>query len=365
MTADVWQDKGVSEQGSKGGDTVTLAPFELPKVWRASDLKPSEQPRWLAKGRIPRAAISLLVGDEGIGKSLMWVWLTAAVTTGKPLPEFGIPARTPEDVVIVITEDEWSSTVLPRLTVAGADIDRVHVICTDDDGSGAPIFPRDMYLIDGDDREFNPGLVVVDAWLDTVPGGMSVKDPQQARNALHPWKEAATKTGAAIFLLTHTNRNSTGNARDKYGITAELRKKARMTLFAQQDDEGHLVIGPEKSNTSRGTVASMFRIDSVQHFKATEDDDGTIPRLVYIGDSERTAREHIQDAFSDSDDVDGADCTAWLKAYIEDGGGSREANDVYQAADANGFSKDKAKRAKRDLGIKAAKVGKGPWLWTL
>ena len=41
-----------------------------------------------------------------------------------------------------------------------------------------------------------PDLVVVDAWLDTVPASLQVKDPQQARIALHPWKDAATTLDA-------------------------------------------------------------------------------------------------------------------------------------------------------------------------
>ena len=62
---------------------------DMPRLWNASDLKAASQPRWLARNRLPRAAVSLLVGEEGIGKSLMWVWLASAISTGKPLPEFG------------------------------------------------------------------------------------------------------------------------------------------------------------------------------------------------------------------------------------------------------------------------------------
>lgn len=221
----------------------------LPRLWAASDLKPAAQPLWLAKGRIPRSAVTILVGDEGIGKSLLWVWIVAAVTTGKPLPEFGIPPRAPAVVLLVLTEDEWSYTVRPRLEVAGADLSNVIVMCTEEDGSGSPVFPRDLYLIENMDTF--PVLVIIDAWLDTVPSRISVKDPQQARQALHPMKELATSTGAAVMLLTHTNRVGSGNARDKYGATGELRKKARMTLFAQMDDDEGLVIGPEKTNTTR------------------------------------------------------------------------------------------------------------------
>ena len=236
----------------------------MPKLWNATDLKPAAQPRWLARGRLPRGAISLLVGDEGIGKSLLWVWIVAAVTTGQELPEFGIPARDPAKVIVVCTEDDWPTTVRPRLEVAGADLDMVQVICTEDDGSGAPTFPRDLFLITEADPV--PALIVVDAWLDTVPAVLSVRDPQQARQALHPWKEVATLTDAAALLLCHTNRVASANARDRYGATGELRKKARMTLYAQSDDDGRLVVGPEKMNTAAPIPASTFTITSVQHF---------------------------------------------------------------------------------------------------
>ena len=80
-------------------------------------------------------------------------------------------------------------------------------------------------------------MVVVDAWLDTVAPGLSVRHPQQARQALHPWKEVASATGAAVpSSTTDTDRVASGSVRDRYGATGELRKKARLTLFAQQDD---------------------------------------------------------------------------------------------------------------------------------
>jgi hypothetical protein len=108
---------------------------------------------------------------------------------------------------------------LTTLEVAGADLDMVSVICTEVDGSGAPTFPRDLHLIAEADPA--PTLVIVDAWLDTVPAVLSVRDPQHARQALHPWKEVATATDAAVLLLTHTNRVASASARDRYGITAE------------------------------------------------------------------------------------------------------------------------------------------------
>lgn len=333
-----------------------------PKVFKASELRPAAQPRWLAKGRLPRAAIAILVGDEGIGKSLLWVWLVGAVTTGKALPEFGIPEREPAHVLLVLTEDDWSSTVRPRLEVAGADLSRVMVICTDTDGSGAPEFPRDMDLVLGADPV--PALVIVDAWLDTVPGRLSVKDPQQARQALHPWKEAATVTDAAIMLLTHTNRMASANARDKYGATSELRKKARMTLFAQQDDEGNLVVGPEKANTAGSVAASIFTIDPIEFFEATEDHDGTVPLLRYIGESDVSARDMVADVASgDGTDQRHALDDLLLRLLADGPVGATKAQAATEAA---GFSTDQTKRAKKRIGAKSVRDSfGGGWVWQL
>ena len=339
----------------------------FPRLWRATDLRPAAQARWLAKGRLPLASISLLVGDEGIGKSLLWVWIAAAVTAGKPLPEFGIPVNDPGHVIIVITEDEWAYTVRPRLEVAGADLNNVSVICTEDDGSGAPVFPRDLYLI----REATPKptLIVVDAWLDTVAPGLSVRDPQQARQALHPWKEIATAADAAVLLLTHTNRVQSTNARDRYGATAELRKKARMTLFAQADEDARLVVGPEKSNTAAPIPASVFAIEPVQVFPPTADSDGTVPLLVYSGESDRTAREHLADSIDPDDEPGGNPARAFILDYLTRDGGESAAGDVIKAGHTAGFKEDELKNArarsrKPRIASRKASFGDG-WVWAI
>lgn len=344
--------------------TATPEVSPLPKLWQATDLVPATKPRWLAKGRIPRAATTILVGEEGIGKSLLWVWLAGAITTGKALPGFGLPERTPEKVIIVITEDDWSFQVRPRLELVGADLSMIQVVCTDKDGSGSPVFPVDIHLLHGTDA----ALVVVDAWLDTVPSHLNVRDPQHARQALHPWKELATRTGAAIMLLTHTNRVASSSARDKYAATIELRKKARMTLYAQQDEDGLLVVGPEKSNMTGIITASQFSIAASQVFESDDDGDGTVPYLAYVGESAMTARDLVSEKHDSDHGGDGrvgkAQIDEWLAGYLANG--KQKSDDVYKAADAAGFSKDQAKRAKKRLGIVAGHPEiDGPWFWQL
>jgi hypothetical protein len=338
---------------------------ETPKRWKATDLAPAAQPRWLAKNRLPRAAVSLLIGDEGIGKSLLWVKVATHITTGEPFPGFGIPARDPGHVILISTEDDWATAVRPRLEVVGADLDRIEVVCVEKDGSGTPIFPLHMDLIRGDPK---PDLVVVDCWLDTVPAGLSVRDAQEARRALHPWRDIATETDAAIWLLAHSNRVAVGNIRDRYGATYVLRQKARMSIYAMADEHGTLLAGPEKANGAITVAASCFRIKPIPMFQPTLEQDGTVPLLEYEGESKLRIREHVEAAATAAARIDRPgdpnDPVAWLVAQLD--GGPRWSAEVKAAAKDAGLTAFKLRTAKQKLNVQAAReAGTGPWFWRL
>ncbi|MGW0048368.1 AAA family ATPase [Nocardia cyriacigeorgica] len=330
-----------------------------PALRAVSSLVLPPPPKWLAVGHVPKASVSLLVGDEGLGKSLYWVWLAGFVTTGKPCPEYGMPPREPADVVVVSTEDT-ALTISERLRLADADLDRVHIMSSSDDGTGSPTFPDHMDVLT--ESPIRPALVVVDAWADTLPSSLTVRDPQQARQALHVWKEYAETTGAAVLLMSHTNRVQSANARDKYALTGELRKKARHTLFAQLDTENSdcLLIGAEKSNIGPTTPAVRFRVQIEQVRRPSDDDPGTQARLVFAGSSEKTARELIADAFHG----DGADATEsdeaemWLEDYLAENG-KTPSREVKAAAKAAGIRSDRTlQRAAKKIGVVYVSEGK-------
>lgn len=310
-----------------------------PKLWTLTDMVKPRPIQWLAHNRIPRGAVTVLVGDEGIGKSLLWVWLAARITTGRPAPEFGVPAGAPGHVVLFLAENGLADMDRPRMEAAGVDPEYVHVYCVEADGSGTP--PLDLFAVaDILAADFTPALIVADPWLDMVPSNLSVKDGQQAKRALRPWRELAVKTNAGVLLVCHTNRTDSANARDKYGATAELRKTARMTLFAQVDDETeHLTIGPEKSNVAaRGIPASQFTItaESMRGFT-----DG-VPVLTFAGESAKTATDIIADKWEASrpDADDRTDVQVWLEDYLTTTGPVSRPN-VMKAAKAAGFTVEK------------------------
>lgn len=255
-------------------------------------------------------------------------------------------------VILIITEDAWTFDVLPRLEVAGADISMIQVICTDKDGSGSPLFPRDLHLIGN--AKPAPALVVVDAWLDTVPTTYRVRDPQDARAALHPWKEVASATGAAVLLLCHTNRLATGDTRNKYGTTYALRQKVRTALYAIQDDGGNLVLGPDKANGVVTETASVLTIKSIQKFDPTDDHDGTVPLLTYVRESDRTIKEHVlgaHEAEHGDDPQDRVDAETWLRDYLQIEGPQAQSADAKREAKKAGIAERTLQRARGKLQV--------------
>src|SRR3984957_6225915 len=283
---------------------------------KASGMAQSRPLLWrLAPGYLAAGKVNLLVGAEGIGKSLWAIRAVASITTGTPWGPFTI-GNGPADAVLIATEDGWEDTIRPRLEVAGADLDRLHVLCVDEDGTGTPTFPDDMPVLQ--DNEIAPSLVVVDAWIDTVAGGLQVKDAQKAREAVGPWKKYAAKTGAAVLLVTHTNRQESQDIRNTYGLSGALRQVARSTMYALEDpDTEALIVGPDKSNLGAKGVAHWFAKTPVKHFAATTNSDGTVALLESIADDHRSVQEVVAkqaDAARPASKTDEIDL--WLKTEL-------------------------------------------------
>jgi RecA-family ATPase len=332
---------------------------DRPSLRRATDMKESQPVSWLlAPNYLVAGRINLLVGEEGCGKSAWAIRAIATVTTGKPWGPFTI-AGDARDAVIIATEDGWQDTVRPRLEAAGADLSKVHVFSVSDDGEGVPTFPSDMERLRA--SGVRPALVVVDSWVDTVQGGLMLKDPQNARKALVPWKEYAAMTGAAVVLVAHTNRIATGNARDTYGLSGALRQAVRSAIYAMRDAEtGDLLVGPEKSNTGKTDVpAQRFIVSGAQQFDASLYSDGTVARLDHLGASDRTIKQHLSEVGAQSSNANQSETARiddWLRSRLRGRGGVPSAELLAEAI-AAGFSDDKLQRSRGRIGARTRKEG--------
>jgi hypothetical protein len=329
------------------------------RLHKGSEMAASQPVSWLlTPGYLAKGKPNLLVGAEGIGKSLWTIRAMSSVTTGAAWGPFTITDES-ADVVLIATEDGWSDTIRPRLEVAGADLSKLHILSEERDGTG-PATSKDLAVLEN--SGVRPALVVLDAWIDTVPNGVNIKDPQQCRVAVKPWKDYAAKSGAAVLLVTHTNRLDSGSSRDTYGLSGALRQVVRSALYAIEDPEtSALLVGPDKSNLSTKAVAQRFERKGVQKFSATSGSDGLVPTLEYLGSdnltiSEIVSKQHVakqrpasRDRYDDIDTL--------VRDALEHG--PIPSQDLKQLAGLYGFSEDKVDRAKSRLGAKSFKQGTG------
>jgi AAA domain len=354
-----------------------LAIFYMPKgtnesmnddmnLRRASDMAPSEPVNWLlGPGYLAKGKVNLLVGAEGIGKSLWIIQAITAVTTGQSWGPFAISDNA-ADVVLFATEDGFADTVRPRLEVAGAKLERVHVLSAEQDGSGPPTTDDFPVL---KNSGIAPALLAVDAWIDTVPGKFNVKDPQQCRAAMRPYQNYAADSGAAVLAVTHANRSASGSARDRYGLSGALRQITRSSIYALEDpDSEELLVGPEKQNLSRGNAAAQrFRRVSVPKFQPTTGNDGTVPCLEYVGAGDRSVSEIIdasqfEDAQRPSRQRKKDAIVKFLRELLSND--PMAATSVYEWGAEWGYSQDQIYRSKDDAGVEIYKEAE-QWWWRL
>jgi hypothetical protein len=332
------------------------------QLHKASDMALSKPVLWrLAPGYLAAGKVNLLVGAEGIGKSLWAIRAAMSITTGTPWGPFTAGGH-PADAVLIATEDGWEDTVRPRLEVAGADLDRLHVLCVDEDGTGTPTFPGDMPVLR--DNKVVPSLVVVDAWIDTVAGGLQVKDAQKARQAVSPWKEYAAKSGAAVLLVTHTNRQESQDIRNTYGLSGALRQVARSTMYAFEDpDTEALIVGPDKSNLGVKGVAHWFAKMPVKLFEPTTDNDGTVALLESIGDDHRSVQAMLAEQTDVARPVPKTNAIdLWLREILSDG--PVPSTELLAMANAEGYSEDQLRGARDRIAKKPKRVG-SKWMTSL
>jgi hypothetical protein len=312
----------------------------------------------LAPGYLAAGKVNLPVGAEGIGKSLWSIRAIASVTSGESWGPFTINSD-PADAVLIATEDGWEDTIRPRLEVARADLERVHVLCADDDGTGTPASPDDMSALW--EWEIAPSLVVVDAWIDTVPGGLQVKDAQKARQAVGPWKDYAAKSGAAVLLVTHTNRQESQDIRNTYGLSGALRQVARSTMYALEDpDTKALFVGPDKSNLGAKGVAHQFIKTPIQHFAPTVDSDGTVALLDSIGDDSKSIQDMLaEQAKATRPARKTAGIDKWLSEILSNG--PVPSKELEVMGELEGYSPDQLRSARKRLDVTTDKV-RNQWM---
>ncbi|MGB3303731.1 MAG: AAA family ATPase [Gordonia sp. (in: high G+C Gram-positive bacteria)] len=300
------------------------------------------EPYWIALG-----ALTLLAGREGLGKSTIAVHWAARET------------RAGRYVIYFHSEDSREHTVVPRLLAAGADLNFVIFIDvqTEYTENGTVILPYDLEALDQLILEYMVTFIVLDAATSAMSSTLSGKDDRQVRQYLEPLSQLAARHNIVILGLVHFGKRDGADSGKLILGSIAWSQVARSVLSVALDpDSGKLVVTNTKGNLAPRTRSVEAHIVSTA--VVIDGEQTEIGVLEWLGETTADARDFL----SGEDGQSNRDVDDWLREYLR--AERRKATDVFQAADANGFSKDQVKRAKKRVGVNAIKEGPS-WFWQL
>jgi len=324
-----------------------------------------EELKWLWHNRIPLGKVSMLLGDPGLGKSLITLAITSTVSRGAgwPIPGEG---RAPHgDTILISAEDDPADTIRPRLEAAGADLMRCHFLdgvgskATDD---AAPILRpwrlRDVGLLNKALEETpNCRLVVIDP-ISAYLAGTDTHKNADVREVLAPLSTLAAKYGVAVIVVSHLNKAQGGPAiyRATGSLAFTAAARAVYVVTKDRNDAARRLVIPLKANLAPDVTGLAYKIDTTN--------DGT-PRIKW---EPQTINVDADQALAEAPDFEARSQTdeavEWLRGALADG--PQPAGDLKRAANEDGIGKKPLRKARERLRIKPRKDGfSGSWIWEL
>jgi hypothetical protein len=314
-------------------------------VVRRAELARAQPPRWAWHQRIVIAYLSLLIGNEGIGKGALFSWLAARLTHGE-LP--GDHRGEPIGVGIIGDEDSFDHVWVPRLHAAGADLSRVVQIERPD--SGFVNLTEDRGRLAALIRAEGLGFLYLDQLLDNLGVGVDDWRNKAVRDALQPARALARELDIAVLGCLHPNKRADSFRQLVSGASAfNAVSRSSLLLAAHPEDETRRVLVRGKGNLSatpeaieftlsgHGFIANgaMFDVPLAGDFTA-----GTLTVDDLIGD-ERAVRE--QGKIRDAAEI--------VEALLPKDGLWHETKSIYAACEGEKLDERTVQRAKQRLRI--------------
>jgi hypothetical protein len=221
----------------------------------AASVKPQEV-RWVWEQRVPLGCLTILAGQQGLGKSTLTLELAARASRGELDGDlYGGPCSS----LVVTLEDHVASVVVPRLKAAGADLERIRIVGVKAaDGLDALVsLPEDIAGLEEGALAYQARLVIVDPIVATLSGSIDAHKDHSVRRALAPLAQAAERCGFAALAIMHLSKANADDLLTRVSGSVGFTAAARSVLvFARHpddpdNDEGNQrVIVHAKSNVS-------------------------------------------------------------------------------------------------------------------
>lgn len=298
------------------------APVRMLSAVPASEIVPSRA-LMIWRERIPAARLSVIAGGPGLGKS------TLLTTVAAELSAEGL------DVIISNLEDDPATVTRPRLDVAAADLERVHIVPP----QAAPAFPRDFDLLEDLIRRTGARCMV----LDPIGAHFHPERGVHHRPVLRDLARIAKETACAIVGVHHTIKTGDGTAIGLIGgPSGGLAGTARAVYLYGYDprDEDRRALACVKINGADPPPALVLAHETVEY--ETGEGQKLDAGLLIVVDVDDISGKEVLRRGRRHKDRDAA-CAKWLSLFLA-------------AAASEDFT-----RPTREVRIEAAQAGYG---WT-
>ena len=324
---------------------------------RADTVKP-ENTVWLWDQWIPLRAITILLGEEGLGKSHVTIEKAAEATRGELPGEF---EGEPVTVLFATIEDDPASVIVPRLMAArggaGADLSRVQFlrVSEDDADDVGLVLPRDADALGEYAAEVGARLIVIDPLTTFFEGKIDTHKESDVKQALAPLQKIAERHNLAIWGVHHPNKSGATNEREASGASTAFRTAPRSSMVfgldpddATGEDGDNRILAHGKHNHTRAQKAWRVCIEDA----SVSGEDGGPIRTSRAAFGER-CDYRVKDVLGARAAYDaapkGADALRFLNTYLGEGAKLKE--EIITAAEAAGISWATLKRAAGTLGV--------------
>ncbi len=321
------------------------------------DLNPCdiEQTVWLWPNRIAIGALSHLSGEVGVGKTSIALDIASHISTGRPWGD-GKPCPQGK-VILIMEEDNKTTSLIPRLVATGADHTKVKRLVMEN-------FEADLAKLDAilaDPRMSDTKMVVIDPIGNYLGDTNSDKD-SAVRNVMRPLIRIAEQRQVAILTLGHFSKSKGGSLLNRCLGSKAFTGLPRSVLAAGSDGDGGYALIHVKSSDDERDEPLRYRLEP---FTFTTPNGLTVTKARVVWDGVSSLSESELVAIVDGSDSKVSQATVWLRDLLSDGN-ARKSSEILAAGEKGGYSKATLWRAAERLKVNKGKVGfGGEWLWKL